>query len=144
MRKLNTYLILFITSFGAPEIQAQVVISELMPVNSSLFNDELGDTPDWLELHNTANEEIDIYGWHLSDNEDDLSKWQIPSLTLQPNEYVVVICNGDDFSENTSFLQTSFKLDKSGEEIFLSNQNLEVSFSLKYDCVPENRSFGLG
>jgi hypothetical protein len=143
LRKFETYLILLMASLGALEIQAQVVISELMPANSALFNDELGDTPDWLELHNTANEEINIYGWHLSDNEDELSKWQIPNLTLQPYEYVVVICNGDDFLENTSFLQASFKLDKSGEEIFLSNQNLEINFSIKYDCVPENRSFGL-
>ena len=90
MRKFETYLILLMASLGALEIQAQVVISELMPANSTLFNDELGYTPDWLELHNTANEEINIYGWHLSDNEDELSKWQIPNLTLQPYEYVLV------------------------------------------------------
>lgn len=143
MRILNTYLIIILTVFGLVNAQSQVVISELMPANSVFFEDEVNATPDWLELHNTSNSEVSLSNWYLSDNEGILNKWQFTNLTIGPDEYAVVLCNGDDFIENITLPQASFKLDKNGEEVFLSNPNLEVSSYLKYTCIPENRSFGL-
>ena len=57
---------------------AQTVrINEVVSSNS-VYIDEDGDTPDWLELHNYGSQDISINGWFLSDDANDLEKWSFP------------------------------------------------------------------
>ena len=52
-----------------------VVINELL-ANSA------GVGPDWIELHNTTDQPVDIGGWFLSDNGDDLTRYRIADGTV--------------------------------------------------------------
>ncbi len=55
------------------------------------------DAPDWIELYNTGSVPVNIGGWMLSDNEDELDKFRIAAGTvLKPFGYVV-------FYEDTHF-----------------------------------------
>ncbi|MGE5297404.1 MAG: lamin tail domain-containing protein, partial [Solirubrobacterales bacterium] len=54
-----------------------VVINELL-ANST------GVGADWIELYNTTDQAIDIGGWYLSDNADDLTRYKIAAGTILP------------------------------------------------------------
>ncbi|MDG2095128.1 MAG: hypothetical protein P8J89_07635 [Phycisphaerales bacterium] len=55
-----------------------IVISEFMAKNDLTLEDEDGDSPDWIELCNIATSVIDLDGWSLTDDQDELDKWISP------------------------------------------------------------------
>src|SRR5688500_5806826 len=66
---------------------AGVVINEFLALNTDGLQDEDGQKSDWIELKNTDAAAVNLGGWILADSVD---QWQIPSVTLDPNEYLVV------------------------------------------------------
>ena len=54
-----------------------VRINEVSASNS-IFLDEDGDTPDWIELYNYGSEEISLNNWSLTDIFDDNNPWTFP------------------------------------------------------------------
>jgi hypothetical protein len=48
-----------------------LVINEIMAGNVSAVPDQNGEYDDWVELYNSSSNDIDLYGFHLSDNEND-------------------------------------------------------------------------
>jgi hypothetical protein len=90
------YLIVYFCAFYS--LTAQTVrINEVVSSNSEYF-DENGDTPDWIELYNYGTQEVSLEGWSLSDNQDNLSKWNFPAMTLTPNQYLLLWASSKDRS----------------------------------------------
>lgn len=76
---------------------AQVLkINEIMSSNTRVVYDEDGDTPDWLEIVNNSNAEINLSDYFLSENPDNLLKWQMPEINLAPNQYLLIYASGKD------------------------------------------------
>lgn len=73
---------------------AQIVINEVCPKNSSIIRDEDGDFEDWIEIYNSSAFPVNLSGYYLSDDFADLSQWQFPAFTLQPQKYFVVFASG--------------------------------------------------
>ena len=95
-----------------------VVINELMADNDGVVQDPQGDYDDWIELHNTSLQEVDLSGSYLTDREDDLRKWAFPEGTvLFPGAYLIVWVDEDGGDEPG--LHANFKLSNGGEEIYL-------------------------
>jgi hypothetical protein len=75
---------------------------------------------DWVELHNPSSAPVYIGGWFLSDNRNDLTRYQIPAgTTIEPNGYIV-------FYETTHFaspfdpgVRTPFAFSENGEVVCL-------------------------
>ena len=89
-------IILFV--FFIFNLKAQTVrINELVSSNS-VYTDEDGDTPDWLEIHNSGNQNISLIDWSLSDDINDLTKWTFPDITLTPNEYFLLWASSKNIS----------------------------------------------
>ncbi|MFC1739626.1 lamin tail domain-containing protein, partial [Planctomycetota bacterium] len=88
-----------------------VLITELMAVNTSTLLDEDGDDSDWLEIYNAGTEPVDMNGWYLTDDEDNLTRWRFPSVILDPCEYLVVFTSGKNRAVPGSELHTNFELD---------------------------------
>ena len=89
------YLFVFFI-FGIYNLTAQTVrINEVVSSNS-VYLDEDGDTPDWLEIHNYGTQDVSINGWSLSDDVDDLTKWTFPNITLTPNQYMLLWASSKD------------------------------------------------
>ena len=87
-------------------------------INEVLAHSHAGD-PDWIELHNTTAAPIDIGGWYLSDDNNDLKKYEIPlGTSIAADEYMV-------FYENTHFGPTNpltpFALSENGEAVYLTS-----------------------
>ena len=74
-----------------------VRINEVVSSNT-VYTDEDGDTPDWLEIHNYGNQEVSLNNWSLSDDENDLSQWIFPNITLAPNEYMLLWASSKNIS----------------------------------------------
>lgn len=132
---------------GCPEPQAitanDVVINEFLAVNDSLgtTRDGNGETDDWVELFNTTGTEMDLSDVYLSDNPENKFKWQFPAGTIIPAEgYLIVWCDEDGGQPG---LHASFKLNRDGEQIFLSNADGstidEVSFGMQDNNVSSSR-----
>ena len=82
--------------FSIYNTTAQTVrINEVVSSNS-VYTDEDGDTPDWLEIHNFGTEDVSINGWSLSDDEDGIKKWTFPNITLTPDQYMVLWASSKD------------------------------------------------
>jgi len=101
-----------------PAPVTDVVINEIM---AHTDYDDPGhpeyDSNDWLELFNTTAAGITLADWYLSDDEDELKKWQIPASN------VVATLGWIVFDEVTGFhnpVATGFGLNKDGEEVYLS------------------------
>lgn len=90
-----------------------VCVNELMPANRAAYAGEAGDFPDWLELHNPESHEVDLSGWHLSDDPDDLERHPL-SGTIDDEGYLVLTAGGEE-------ADVPFGLDAGGGSLILSD-----------------------
>ena len=63
-------------------------ISEVMPSNRSSITDETGGYPDWIEIWNSSDHEINLKGVGLSDDGTSV-KFLFPAVTLEADGRVV-------------------------------------------------------
>jgi hypothetical protein len=117
-----------------------VVINELMSVNSTIVADQNGEYDDWIELFNLSTSVKDISGYYLSDSKKNIKKWQFPQGTsISGNGYLIIWADKDTTQIG---LHSNFKLSSSGEKLLLSKpdgiiidevdyptQTLELSYS---------------
>ncbi len=90
-----------------------VVINELL-ANST------GVGPDWIELHNTMDEPLDIGGWFLSDDGDDLTKYRIAAGTVIPPQGYLVLRENEHFGNvDDPGCRKPFALSATGETVHL-------------------------
>ena len=99
--------------------QDDVVINEFMAINDKTLQDEDGNYPDWIELHNTGVADISLNGWYLTDDINEVTKWQFPDIIIAADEYLVVFASGKDRKLEKDKLHTNFKLSSSGEFLAL-------------------------
>jgi len=130
-------LFLFVQSFCFSQ---DIVINEFMSMNNSTIIDDFGESSDWIELYNNSSQDINLYQWCLSDEEDELNKWEFPDTTILPNEFVLIFCsNKDTISE---FFHSNFKLDSGGEELFLTDDAGEIVDEIEEVELENDLSFG--
>lgn len=95
-------------------------ISEVMSADQAILPDGYGDFSDWVELYNTGESAVDLSGWFLSDDPAQPGKWQFPSLTIQPGEYLLIFCSGRDTVADGE-VHTGFSLSAGGESLLLTS-----------------------
>jgi hypothetical protein len=91
-----------ILALSCASLSAQVIVNEVVTSNSA-YLDEDGDSPDWLELHNTGTETVDLSGYHLSDQANQPRKWRISSLELGAGAYALIWASDKDRSSASTF-----------------------------------------
>lgn len=123
-------------------LAADPLISELVAKNIQSFDDGNGRSSDWVELYNAGDESIDLAGWHLSDDPEEIDKWKFPEVTVQPDEYLVVFASGNDlpnYVDQDGFIHTNFRLSSGGESVILARPDLSVvdrvDFPQQYDDI---------
>ncbi len=97
-----SFLIVFLYSAEAQELK----INEVMSSNTMIVYDEDGDTPDWLEIINSGTSEINLADYYLSENPDNLFKWQMPQITLVPNQPLLIYASGKDRNQKPLYWNT--------------------------------------
>ncbi|MCA9265151.1 MAG: CotH kinase family protein, partial [Planctomycetales bacterium] len=120
-------------------LAGDVVISEFSASNRYAFTDSFGESSDWIELYNRGNESVNLDGWYLTDDSDDLTKWQLPEVELPAGGFLVVSASGLDLKGDTSNLHTNFRLAKSGEYLGLTHPD-GTTVSHAYPAYPAQSS----
>ncbi len=120
-----------------------VVINEVMPLNSTTVMDNYDEFDDWIELFNLSSSAKDISGYYLSDSKNKISKWQFPQGTsIAGNGYLIIWADKDTTQLG---LHSNFKLSSLGEVVVLSKPDLtiidKISFpaqtlELSYSRIP--------
>jgi len=111
-----------------------VMISEFMAANSgnqaNSLHDELGNSPDWIELYNPATRPIALGGLYLSNAEGAPGLDQIPALSfIAANGYVSFTEDGNT-AQGADHL--NFKLDAEVGIIILSDPALTTIDAINY------------
>ena len=79
---------------------------------------------DWIELHNTTGSSIDVGGWYLSDDKDNLKKYRIASPTNIPSGGYLVLTAATNFQNaGDSGSAVQFGLSEHGEDVYLTSGN---------------------
>ena len=87
-------LILVILNPGSSS--ADIIITEFMASNNSVIDDEDGDSSDWIEIYNTGPAIVNLDGFHLTDDQTDLTKWRIPNVTIAVEDFLIVFASAKD------------------------------------------------
>lgn len=142
--RLRLALIIMLISFQSfSQDLAQLHVSEFMASNTSILMDEDGDYSDWIELYNPTSAAINLEGWYLTDNPDNLIKWILPQISIDAHGYLLLFCSGKD--RRSAELHTNFNLSSSGEWIILTKpdgQTIASSFKNQYPVQYPDISYG--
>lgn len=119
LRYITPLIICFFISFL--NAQNTVVINELMASNDVSVADQDGEYDDWAELFNMGSESVNLSGYFLTDDPEDLMKWQFPEGTIiEAEDYLIIWVDDDEEQEG---LHTPFKLAAAGESLHLVDPN---------------------
>ena len=131
----------YLSSLGLDE--CTVVFTEVMAENRSCITDAEGDFGDWIELYNNGAEPQALGGFWLSDDPADPLKWRFPDVTLQPEQYLLVFCDGKNAVIDGE-LHTGFSLSRYGETVTLSTPAGSAVTALSYETLDADRSLADG
>lgn len=95
------------------------IISKFVASNDNSLLDGNGSSSDWIEIFNNENESVNLEGWYLTNDANNLKKWQCPNPVLSVNEYQIVFASGNEELDAESTLHTNFKLNASAELLAL-------------------------
>lgn len=115
-----------------------ITINEIVASNDSVGGvaDPAGGYPDWIELYNNSEEDIDLSGYYLSDDTDFRKHWAFPKNTvIAANDYLIIWADRDLSEEG---LHADFKLNKNSGELFLTYEDFTVIDSMAYEAQETN------
>jgi len=117
------------------------------PLDAGELLDEDGDSSDWIELHNPTDRTIDLGGWYLTDDPNELDKWRFPQgVILDPGAFLVVFASGKNRAVAGAELHTNFRLDADGGYLALvqrDGRTIAHAYSPGYPRQLTNISYGL-
>ena len=122
----------------------KILINEFLAANSKGLTDEDGDHSDWIELYNPGDVAINLAGWSLTDNANNLRKWTFPAISIGAGQYLVVFASSKNRRVATKQLHTSFSLSKDGEYLAIIEQNGAISYEYSPAFPPQKDDVSYG
>jgi hypothetical protein len=113
------------------------IITEFVACNKASLLDAEGDSADWIEIHNPTAVMLDLDGWYLTDDVNDLEKWEFPEVKLAAGGYLVVFASGKDRRDPAGPLHTNFALQADGESVALVEPDGQTIASEYRDYPPQ-------
>lgn len=121
-----------------------IIISEVVSSNTrSLVHEVLG-TPDWIELYNAGTTSVNLAGCHLSDNIREPRKWEFPSVSIGPGEYLIIYATKYEGDLPNGVYCTGFNLSKSGESLYFTDRYLGILDSVDIPPLRQDVSYARG
>lgn len=122
-------------------VAGQVVINEVLSSNQNGVFDEFDKRQDWIELYNTTDTLLNLYGLYLTDTVDVLNKYEIPRNTfINPKSYLIFWADGDSVEENDFHMP--FKLSSGGETVIFSDNAGAVLDQVTFGTQRDDISYG--
>lgn len=149
MKKLPATSVLLLlaslTGFVLPA-RGSLSINEFLTINVEGPADKDGSLSPWVEIHNDSETDLNLVGWHLTDDPSDLTKWEIPRKTVPANGYALLFVSGKDFASLFNpEVHANFKLSLSDDYLALVEPD-GMTIASHYAEIPKQRkgiSYGL-
>ena len=134
---ISTVLFLEFRALSSP------VINEFLALNKSTIYDEDGQSSDWIEIFNPNQSAVNLEGYYLTNDSNDLEKWRFPNVSIAEGEYLIVFASGKD--RDNGELHTNFKISKLGGYLGLVDPDGKtvVSEFAEFPVQFENFSYGI-
>ena len=120
-----------------------LAINEFMASNTSTVTDEAGEYEDWIEIYNYGSAALYLGDFYISDKIDNPTKWELPDLTLEASQYLLIWADED---QDQGPLHANFKLSAGGEFIGIFDSDLNnnalingIDFGAQAEDVPFGR-----
>lgn len=104
------------------EINVQLIAEPIKEESLIISEISAKSSTDWIKLYNASQEEIQLNNYYLTDN-DNLYRYQLPNVILNPGEYIVI--NGKDNYYSLGDYICNFNLNDR-EIIYLSKNGVIV------------------
>ena len=98
-----------------PAIDRKLMISEIMPKNRATICDASGNYPDYFEVENISEDNVNLSGWKISDERNE-NGWAFPDISIVPGGCLLAFADGKN--ESGEEIHTNFSI-SSGETLFL-------------------------
>src|SRR5262249_43259960 len=138
-------VLLFLT--GQTQAAEPVTITEFLADNTSGLRDEDGDFSDWIEIYNSGALAVNLAGWYLTDDPNNLTKWVFPNTNLLGSGFLVVFASGKNRAVAGAPLHANFSLAANGEHLALvkpDGASIPSAFAPQFPPQFPNISYGLG
>lgn len=112
----------------------QIIISEFLPnpEGSDTGNDN-SNSGEWIELYNKGEEEVNLEGWQLDDEEEGSNPYTIKNKTIKAKEYLVFYRS-----------ETKIALNNNGDEVRLIHPDGKITSKVSYnESAKENVAYAL-
>ncbi len=129
-------------SNGVDPYYSGLVVSEIMAANQTSVPDENGEYPDWVEIWNSSDHEVNMRNVGLSDAGDSI-RFLFPEITLKADERVVVFCSDTNRAVAGRPLHAKFKLSSTGETLYLFDPNAYLIDAASYRIIGSDTSWAL-
>ena len=83
-----------------------------MAVNNTTIVDEEGKYEDWIELYNPTDSPISLSGLFLTDNPENITKWECPDVNVPAKGYLLIWADEDGADGE---LHANFKISSTSE-----------------------------
>ena len=123
-----------------------IMMNEIMAVNTGADRDENNEAEDWIEFYNPSSQAIDLGGVYLTDSVGELTMARIPitspdSTTVPPGGFLRFWV---DAQPRTSIFHLDFKLSRNGEKITLVQPDGKTIIQqARYPAQSSDATFGM-
>lgn len=127
----------------APIATGGPVISEFMVGNiDTILDDDQAPSP-WIEIYNGQGSAVNLSGWYLTDDPNQLTKWPLPAINLNVNAYTLIWADGKNRPSTTN-PHTNFTLNPDGGYLALVRPDgTTIASSFTYGPQPADVSYGI-
>jgi hypothetical protein len=119
----------------------KIYINEIMASNENTINDNKGEASDWIELYSALPNTVNLEGYYLSDDKEDLTKHKIEGdISIQANGYQLFWASDN---KSNGLNHVNFKLSSSGEWLgLIDTDGLTILDSVSFKKQKTDVSYG--
>lgn len=120
-------------------------LNEILARSDTGIRDGFGNPSNWIELHNPNSQPLNLGGYHLTDDPDNLTKWTFPPITIAANGTLLVFASGLDTVDPDNYPHCNFQLAADGEFLAVvrpDGTTLDDAFSPVYPEQFTDISYG--
>lgn len=126
---------------ASQKAMGDLVISEVMPSNSMYMRQSDAEYYDWVELYNGSDRAIDLSQYTISNDPEQRDLFRLPQQTLQPGEFVIIICSGNT-ALTGEYIHAPFTLGRAESWLYVTGPDGSYSDLLRIWDVPNGCTVG--
>ena len=127
--------IIFIAAGACSKDDPKPPVDDTMPATVAFNEINATGNPDWIELYNYGEEDVDLQGFVVYDREE--AKYTLPSgYIMEPGDFLILICDDQGVDLNMPFKLTSL-----GETITIQSPGGQVLDRVTFPAMENGQTY---